>query len=292
MDNKGKENEGKRFVLSDESNVNTHGFRIDLSGMDTSRFERNPVMLYGHDPEKLIGRWEDIRIEGGRLTALAVFDTDDELAQRVQGKVERGFLKGCSVGIMVRELVERENELVATRTELMEASLCAIPSDGNAIVLMDENHNVTTLDAVKLKLKPNITKMEKEKKTEATQPDYEAQLAAKDQKIAELEAKLAGKEKEAIAAFLDGAVGEGRISESEKDGFAKLAATDFDTVKEMIGKRETKPSASLHAMAKATGTANERAAWTYLDWMKNDSEGLKRMRTENPTMFEELQKTL
>ena len=49
------------------------------SGADLSVFENNPVMLLNHDDWDLpIGRWENIRIEGTRILADAVFDEDDE----------------------------------------------------------------------------------------------------------------------------------------------------------------------------------------------------------------------
>ena len=57
------------LVLYDSASINSYGFRIDLDGMDLTRFRANPVMLYGHESEQLIGRWENIHIEEGRLLA-------------------------------------------------------------------------------------------------------------------------------------------------------------------------------------------------------------------------------
>lgn len=42
--------ENKRFVLSDGSTINSKGFRIDINGLDISRFATNPIMLYEHNP--------------------------------------------------------------------------------------------------------------------------------------------------------------------------------------------------------------------------------------------------
>ena len=61
------------FVLSDGRIVNNHGFRIDLRGVNLDRFKANPVMLYQHDIERIIGRWDNIRVEDNRLMADAVF---------------------------------------------------------------------------------------------------------------------------------------------------------------------------------------------------------------------------
>ncbi|MDD4142963.1 MAG: HK97 family phage prohead protease, partial [Bacteroidales bacterium] len=134
----------KTFVMCDSGKTNSYGFRIDLQGMDMSRFDNNPVMLYRHNSEDLIGKWENIRIEDGKLMADPVFDMEDETAKRVYSQVNRGFLKGCSVGIIINEMKETTKEFVATKTELLEASICAIPSDAGAVVLYDTNRNQLT----------------------------------------------------------------------------------------------------------------------------------------------------
>ena len=80
----------------------------------------------------------------------------------------------------------------------------------------------------------------------------------------------------------------------EKEGFAKLAVNDFETVQSLINSRPAKASTTLREMQAHTATAAPagRENWTYLEWMKKDPEGLKRMKTENPTEFERLQKTI
>ncbi|MBR4583052.1 MAG: hypothetical protein IKO34_04485, partial [Bacteroidales bacterium] len=75
----------KTFVLCDSSSINSQGFRIPLEGMNLDRFRVNPVMLYQHDKYSVIGKWENIRIEDGKLLADAKFDSEDELARQVEG---------------------------------------------------------------------------------------------------------------------------------------------------------------------------------------------------------------
>lgn len=67
----------KTFVLHDET-VNTYGFRMLTDGANLAEFRKNPVMLLDHMDWKLpIGRWENIRKEGGKILADAVFDMRD-----------------------------------------------------------------------------------------------------------------------------------------------------------------------------------------------------------------------
>ena len=281
------------FILCDGNRVNSYGFRTDLAGLDLERFKSNPVMLYAHDSSDVIGRWENIRVEDNQLKADAVFDTDDEQGKRIAGKVERGFLKGCSMGIHVKELNEVDNVPVATRSELMEASVCPIPSDAGAVILYDENRKELTFEEVRLQFNNQLKPIEMNKNNEETNVQTPA-ADPKDAEIASLKAQLAESKKREVDSFLTAAVQSGKITTEEKEGFAKLAANDFETVQSLINSRPAKASASLKDLQAQTATAAPagRENWTYLEWMKKDPEGLKRMKTENPTEFERLQNTL
>lgn len=279
------------FILCDGNRVNSHGFRTDLSGLDTERFKANPVMLYAHDPMSVIGRWENLRVEDGKLLADAVFDTEDELGKKIEGKVERGFLKGCSMGLHIKELTEGEGEAVASKSELVEASVCAVPSDAGAVKLYDENRNELTFDQVKLQFNNQPKNQTMDKNNEEKNDQV---LAQKESEITSLKAQLAEAKKREVDAFLTAAVQSGKITEQEKTGFAKLAENDFETVKGIIESKPAKASTSLRdlqAQAAAAAPAG-RENWTYLEWMKKDPNGLKRMKTENPAEFERLQQTL
>lgn len=280
------------FVLCDGNRVNSYGFRTDLAGLDLERFKSNPVMLYAHDPSDVIGRWENIRVEDNQLKADAVFDTDDEQGKRIAGKVERGFLKGCSMGIHVKELHEVDNVPVATRSELMEASVCPIPSDAGAVRLYDENRKELTFEEVRLQFNNQLKPIEMNKNEETNVQTPAAD--PKDAEIASLKAQLAESKKREVDSFLTAAVQSGKITTEEKEGFAKLAANDFETVQSLINSRPAKASTTLKELQAQTATAAPagRENWTYLEWMKKDPEGLKRMKTENPTEFERLQNTL
>mgnify|MGYP000947950449 CR=1 FL=1 len=124
------------FVLNDEAVVNTYGFAVRNSALDLTRFNKNPVMLFDHrwDSGSVIGRWENVRIEGTELKADAVFDEEDEVAVGIKGKVERNFLRGCSIGFRYR-YIDTINGVDYFGGELLEASICAIPSNGSSVKL-------------------------------------------------------------------------------------------------------------------------------------------------------------
>ncbi len=281
----------KTFVLCDSSSINSQGFRIRLEGMKLDRFRVNPVMLYQHDKYNVIGKWENIRIEDGKLLADAKFDSEDELARQVEGKVERGFLKGCSVGIIINDMKLVGEVYEATATELMEASICSVPSDAGAVRLMDADRNPIDFQTVKLSFEQslNINKMEKEQTQKVA--ELEATITEKDKRIAELEAAEAERTRNEREAYLAGKVNDGIITETEKQHFAKLAEQDFDSVKAILDTRPAQKQTSLSAMAhearKDTATA-DRTGWSYLEWAKKDPEGLRKMKIESPKEFERL----
>ena len=279
----------KTFVLCDSNTINSYGFRIRLEGMNLDRFRSNPVMLYQHDKFSVIGRWENIRIEDGRLLADAKFDSEDELARQVEGKVERGFLKGCSVGILINDMILIGDVYEATATELMEASIVSIPSDAGAIRLMDENHNPVDFKTIKLSFEQhlNLNKMEKEQTPKVA--ELEATITEKDKRIAELEAAAAESRQKELDAYLAAKLEAGIITESEKQHFAKLAAQDIETVKAILDARPAQKQTSLSAMVHTDTKTADRTSWSYLEWAKKDPKGLQKMRTEDPKEFERLQ---
>lgn len=109
------------------------------SGIDTSAFLRNPVLLYMHRRGKVFGNWINLKTDDGKLYADPVFDLEDqdEELQSVAGKVDRGFLKACSMGIEILEAYYSE-ELscpVVTKCILEEISVVDVGSNRYAIRL-------------------------------------------------------------------------------------------------------------------------------------------------------------
>lgn len=126
------------FILSDES-VNSYGLIVKTDGIDMKRFLKNPIMLYSHDVNIPIGIWENLRISNNQLLADAKF-SDDETAKNIEKKVNDGFIRGCSVAI---DIIETEGNII-TRSKLVEASVCAIPSNENAVKLTYRNNQIVS----------------------------------------------------------------------------------------------------------------------------------------------------
>ena len=286
----------KPFVLSDGTKKNSHGFRIDLAGLMLERFNSNPVMLYMHDPNQLIGQWENLKVENNKLIADPDFDLEDEDAKKIAGKVERGYLKGASLGIVVLDMKEIDGEYVATKSELIEASVVPVPSDAGAIRLYDENRKELTFEEVKLKYEStNPTKTTMDEKDQKIQ-ELQRQLTEKENENVALKAKVTAAEKAEVTAFLLAAKAEGKITDKEVESLTNLAQKDLEGVKALVNAREGKATTTLSQQVQAPGTSSGstpgRESWTYLQWMKEDPKGLQKLKIENPTEFARLQQTL
>lgn len=131
----------KTFVLSDES-VNADGFRVLTGGIKLEDFLRNPVILGFHDREKPpIGRWENVRKEGGKLLADAVFDMNDPEAVLIAKKIEDGYLSATSIAFTGAKVTKDSRYIMAGQKRptvvecvLEEASIVSVPSNRNALI--------------------------------------------------------------------------------------------------------------------------------------------------------------
>lgn len=129
----------KTFVFNDEKVTNSYGFIIPTAGISLGRFKKNPVMLDSHwkSNSSVLGKWENIKQEKGLLTGEPLFDSEDKNVSVIEGKVNRGFIKSCSMGISFH----RENlkyvagQLILEKCELYEVSIVAVPSNANSIRL-------------------------------------------------------------------------------------------------------------------------------------------------------------
>lgn len=130
---------GMEFVLSDAS-VDSYGDVVEPDGWDLRRFKRNPIALFGHSAGFPIGKWSDVRVEGGQLRGrleMAKAGTSyrlDELRQLI----EQGILRAVSVGFRPIKAEPLEPGTPGRgqryiRQELVEASLVSVPANPSAL---------------------------------------------------------------------------------------------------------------------------------------------------------------
>lgn len=315
------------FILNDESIMNSYGFRIKTAGIDLKRFEANPVMLDGHNTSNLsvIGKWKDIKVENGKLSADTEFDLEDENAKTISGKVERGIIKGASMGISFskKDFSYENGELILQKCSLHEASIVAIPSNAGALRLTMDGEELSETDIKTLCLsmaqnyeqfKPNDTMKLKlsqlafialgfpSQTQEATEEQVNTAVLALEKERNQLKAQLSlseekvnaflEKEKEAQLAatkkLLDEAVASGRITENKRQTFADLAAQNFELAKSTLESIPVKKTFSTGVNTPA-GTG---AVATMEDFQKLSLQEQLAFKEQNPEGYQVLLKTI
>lgn len=317
------------IVLNDETVVNSYGFRVKNAGINLARFKENPVMLAQHYNSvwTVIGRWDNIRLEGTQLLADPVFDDADPDSAIIAGKVKRGFLKGSSIGFIPDEQDSDYNfkkaddgipELLTC--ELLEASIVAIPANRAAVVKMYAADGVTMLsaDLIKLSLStitpenfinPDMSKITLKVKTLAAlglenadnldavsekidaivalSAEKDKNLTTANEKITALEAKLKEFEGSKAVELVDGAINAKKLGADQRDSFLKLASTDFEAAKTLI--EGMSPRKELGATITNSGAASGTlSVKTEEDFMKLSLEDQLSWKADNPEEYKKL----
>jgi HK97 family phage prohead protease len=137
----------REFVMSDDS-VDRAGDVIEQSGWDLSTFQQkdkfNPIALFNHRPDYVIGSWADVRVEGNRLIGrfMPAAPGTSEIADSVRKLIEQGILRATSVGFEPKEqepLNEKANAVYGPfrfkRQSLLECSVVSVPANPQAVAV-------------------------------------------------------------------------------------------------------------------------------------------------------------
>jgi hypothetical protein len=227
------------FVLSDESK-NSYGMAVLTSGINLEQFRKNPVMFYNHNRDGgVIGRWENIRAEGSRLLASPVFDESDETGKKVAKKVEAGFIRAASIGIDARKI---DNGKTIVSCELIECSVCDIPSNGNAMMLYHQGKPVKDRNMyIKLKLINNQNVMSEEdlkKIIEALGLEPDAGIDGILDAVKSLQAAAKIIEGKTVNTTVEEAVQLNYVKAYERDGLLLMAGTNPNAFSGYIRERK------------------------------------------------------
>lgn len=312
----------KPFLINDET-VNRYGFRILTSGIQTDEFQMNPLMLKDHedDVEDVVGRWDNIRVNGSEMLADPVFDMEDEESAKLAGKVNRGFIKCCSVGVMPLEtsndpalMLPGQTLPTVTKCVLLEVSIVAKGANKNArIQLMDQSgKRINMTDAGQLlKLKEGISNLNPinnmkinellQLKADAGADEQAIAIQAiinardiaeaevqvlKDKENDRLKREKETQDAEAIR-LTDAAIKDGRINADKKDVYLKLFAGDFNSAREALEAIPVRKPVT-EQLQDMTPNPNELAELTKLSFTELDRQDkLGIVRAKYPDLYKE-----
>jgi hypothetical protein len=320
-----------------DNGLNSHGIRVLTEGIDTSRFDKNPIMLYNHhrttsgkvDEILPIGKWKDYRKEpDGRMTAVPVFDMNDEFAAKIASKVYGGFLTACSISVFPLEVSDDPQYKLPGQTgptvvlsELRESSIADIPSNPNSagLVLCDYDGNVLELtdggnSLLRLYNNQNQTKMKElalklglqEGASEAAmmsavlklQADHQQEVKTLTDRAEKAENDLASFKRERDEAqraealmLVDAAIKDGRVSVELKDEYLAMFADNFERTRKIVAGTTSARSGLGRQVAGQKGTV----AMKFADksWDELDKAGLlAELKLSDPDLYNEKYKEM
>lgn len=262
-----------KAVAADQNTIDGHGERVMVDGMDISRYQKNPVLLFQHDGWSVpVGTAKNLTKADGKLYFSPEFDDDGEMGSTLKEKYEKGVMKGFSVGFKTVETSEEPSMLLpgqmketVTKSILYEISCVSLPANENALVeemksylrqpaplkkksLTPSNSDQMKLVTKALGLAENATEQEIIDRFKSLQD--EKQSLTKEvgglkknntdlvDSLKTLETRVAEMEdrtkKERASILVKSALDAGKFSATEEESYLKLAEADYDTVKSIL----------------------------------------------------------
>lgn len=141
------EGRGYKFIISTE-NIDRYRSVVSASGLDSKSYMTNPVVLFNHNSYggtevPIVGQSKYVKAEGTDTIAEVVFNDLTPLACSVERMVANKYLRGASIGFMVKESknvsaldfggTEDIQIVNYTKTELLEWSVVVIPANREAL---------------------------------------------------------------------------------------------------------------------------------------------------------------
>jgi hypothetical protein len=315
------------FIISTE-NVNEYGYRILTSGIDYKQYMRNPIVLFMHEREynktekqkgsAVIGRCIKIYKDGTDLKATIEFDTDDEFAKSIEGKVSRGFIRMASIYAEPKES-SSEPELILpgqmyetiTKCKLVEISIVDIGGNDDALKLSKgnkqmltklslntKNRNMSKLGMIALALGIVADSNEDAVLNKVTELKLASDKAH--QELTAIKLELSNIKTAEATTLVDKAIVLGLLPESLKDTQIKAFNSDFEAQKVILSKLISDKEAEkgldadqskikeviLSGKSSKPSGNDTKETFDYLQ--KFDSIKLAKIRKDTPEVYEKL----
>lgn len=305
-----------KCLVSDQSE-NYYGFIVLTAGIKLDRFKKNPVMLYNHDMDKLIGRWEDLTVNNNIIEAAPHFNSKNAFGAEKEQEWDEGFLNGTSLGLKAikwgngSEYGFPDGTLVLLESELKEITVTPIGANANTVQLYAKDGKPLTeeqINEIKLSVAPTTSHQNKHKmdfktllittlglKADASDAEISAALTNLKNENVNLSARIkqsdddAKAQKEAaIKAEVQLAIDSKRIKEEQRATFEKLLTADFENGKAaLLAITPAVNLSTLVAEGKANGGADpaDKSKWDLMTYMEKDFVGLQAMKKTNQAAY-------
>lgn len=148
-----------KFVAS-TATPDRYGDVVDQKGWDLRAYNRNPVVLFNHNPTQMpIGKGKAY-VENEQLMLEVEFDQKDEMAKTIEQKVRDGYISAVSVGFQPTESVSRrslpsdhryhgKSGNYFAKSELLEVSIVTIPANNEATLSKQFTREIGLVDVAR-----------------------------------------------------------------------------------------------------------------------------------------------
>ena len=148
-----------KFVAS-TATPDRYGDVVDQKGWDLSAYNRNPVVLFNHNPTQMpIGKGKAY-VENEQLMLEVEFDQKDEMAKTIEQKVRDGYISAVSVGFQPSKTILRsalpadhpyhgKSGNYFQKSELLEVSIVTIPANNEATLSKNFSREIGLADVAR-----------------------------------------------------------------------------------------------------------------------------------------------
>ncbi len=148
-----------RFVAS-TATPDRYGDVVDQKGWDLRAYNRNPVVLFNHNPAQMpIGKGKAY-VENEQLMLEVEFDQKDDMAKTIEQKVRDGYINAVSVGFQPSKTVSRaslpsdhpyygKSGSYFQASELLEVSIVTIPANNEATLSKQFSREIGLADVAR-----------------------------------------------------------------------------------------------------------------------------------------------
>lgn len=148
-----------KFVAS-TATPDRYGDVVDQKGWDLRAYNRNPVVLFNHNPAQMpIGKGKAY-VENEQLMLEVEFDQKDDMAKTIEQKVRDGYINAVSVGFQPSKTVSRsslpsdhpyygKSGSYFQASELLEVSIVTIPANNEATLSKQFSREIGLTDVAR-----------------------------------------------------------------------------------------------------------------------------------------------
>lgn len=101
----------------------------------------NMPMLFGHDPDDLIGSWDEVNQTEEGLITKGKLHMDRPRARAVHGMIQGGLVSGLSIGFRTKASKQQGRNRVISALDLYEISVVRNPAHPRARIISAKKFN-------------------------------------------------------------------------------------------------------------------------------------------------------